>query len=102
MNLLSSPQNQAKNIDSQKLDALWKRPESPKPSNTKAYYNEDNSKLQELHHYESPIKIRQKPEGSKTPSNERPHSYMDMAAGVNGAESEGLLNDVKASRVTSL
>lgn len=100
VNLLTSPQNQPKSVETEKLESLWKRPESPKPSNTKPYYNEESVKSQEMHHYESPIKLRQKPEGAIA---ERPHSYLDMASG-NKSENEGLLSngDVKVSRVTSL
>lgn len=103
INLLSG-QDITKCADSDKLQVLWKRPESPKPSNSK--YVNDEVLPQELHHYESPIKLRPKNNESESPvkKQDRPQSYMDMS-GENG-EHNGLLSkdsdNNKLSRITSL
>lgn len=96
VNLLSSPQNM-KCVESDK-EVLWKRPESPKSSG-KTYVND--GRVQELHHYESPVKFRPKAENAKSTS-ERPMSYLDMR-GSGEPENQALLeNNVEVSKITSL
>lgn len=53
-----------------------------------------------MHHYESPIKMKQKEQ--KSSPKERPTSYMEMAGGE--PENETLLSngDVKVNKITSL
>lgn len=75
------------------MQVLWKRPESPIATN-RSYENEE--KTQELHHYESPIKIRKADIGLKSPTKERPQSYIDMA-GATTHEIQTLLKSKSTS-----
>lgn len=110
VNLLSRPQNETKCAEVDKLQVLWKRPESPKAAaNVRSYENEAKVQEppQELNHYESPIKFRAKADGLQTPTNERPLSYIDMA-GATSTDTDKLLRPKskeeveQISKVTSL
>ncbi|KAG7197801.1 hypothetical protein KM043_001615 [Ampulex compressa] len=86
------------NVD--KLHALWQRPESSLAEEglERSYVNECQPRPNLESRYETPIKRRNASTGSntenaepRTPTKERPQSYMDMRGGNKSAETEDLL-----------